>query len=98
MIRVAPTYAVTAQFAFAIFKKLWTVINIILGKDIIATRVISRPLNKLSITIKRYIKNNNGPKTKNWDDKKSITLLWLRIISDRFAFEIVWLTVAKSFK
>ena len=65
MIRVAPIYAVTAQFAFAIFKKLCIVIKIIIGKEIRANRVISRFLNKLSIITKRYNKNNNGPNTKN---------------------------------
>ena len=52
-------------------------------------RVISRSLNKLSITTKRYNINNKGPKTKNCDDKKSIKLLQLRVITERFAFEIV---------
>ena len=75
MIRVAPTYAVTAQLAFAIFKKLWIVIRIIIGKEITAKRVISLSLNKLSIITKRYNNNNKGPNTKNCDDKNSITLL-----------------------
>ena len=34
-------------------------------KEITANRVMSRSLKKLSITIKRYNKNNKGPKTKN---------------------------------
>ena len=75
MIREAPAYAVTAQLAFAIFKKLWIVIRIIIGKEITAKRVISLSLNKLSIITKRYNNNNKGPNTKNWEDKKSITLL-----------------------